>query len=39
MHMSNGNKKQIFVKAVSAKFQLHPLMSSEEIIFEYFFAN
>ena len=24
---------------ISAKFQLHPLMASEEMMFEYFFAN
>ena len=24
---------------ISTKFQLHPLMASEEMIFEYFFVN
>ena len=35
--MSNGNKNIIFVEAnvmnISAKFQLHPLIASEEMIF------
>ena len=41
--MSNGNKNTLFVEAnvinMSAKFQLHPLMASEEIVFEYFFRE
>ena len=34
--MSNGNKNDIFVKAnainISVKFQLYPLMASEEML-------
>ena len=40
-YLSNGNKNTIFKKANiinnSAKFQLYPLIASEEFIFLYFF--
>ena len=39
--MSNGNKNSIYVEAnvmnISAKFQLHPPMASEEKSFDFFF--
>ena len=41
--MSNDNEKFHFGEAnamnISTKFQLYPLMASEEMIFEYFVSN
>ena len=42
-YMSNGNKNTISLEAnvmnITAKFKLYPNMASEELIFQYLFAN
>ena len=37
--IQNFSFAEVNVMNISAKFQLYPLMASEEMIFEYFFSN